>query len=243
MKPSSRARPASWEQAAPPLARGNIVLINGTSSSGKSSLARELQEIMDEPYLHLGLDHFIHNLPQRCFVLSDGVNPSVADYFLVVFPDGTIRDDLPEQDDAAAVERMGTMTEVRIGPGGLRFFAGMYRALAALAQAGVNVIHDDVIHDPRVLVAAVDALADLDVLFVGLRLPQEVAEQRERRRGNRVAGGAAAFHQRVHAHGVYDLELDTSTLSPLECALEVKRELNGSLPRHAFRDLAARRAG
>lgn len=37
---------------------GSIVLNNGTSSAGKSTLARALQEAMDEPYLHTGIDHF-----------------------------------------------------------------------------------------------------------------------------------------------------------------------------------------
>lgn len=225
------------------MARGTIVLINGTSSSGKTSLARAFQEIADEPFLLLGLDHFIHNLPRQCFVMSDGVAPAESDYFLVVFPDGVLRAELPEQHDAQFIERLGTMTEVRIGPSGLRFLAGMYHAIAALADAGVNVIHDDVIHDPQVLAEAATTLSSRDVLFVGLRLPLEVAEQREHERGDRAGGGATAFYDLVHAHGNYDLELDTSILNPTECGLLVWQALTDGRPRRALRELAARSSG
>jgi chloramphenicol 3-O phosphotransferase len=139
-------------------------------------------------------------------------------------------------EDAAHVD--GTLIEVRIGPGGLQLFAGMYRGIATLAAAGIDVVVDDVIYDRRVLKAAVEALVDAQVLFVALRLPREVAERRERERGDRGPGGAVAFYDRVHAHGVYDLELDTSVATPRECAQAIKRALEGDHPRRAFRQLA-----
>ena len=36
---------------------GKIILINGASSSGKSTLARALQKQLDEPFWHLSIDH------------------------------------------------------------------------------------------------------------------------------------------------------------------------------------------
>src|SRR5215472_6983223 len=35
---------------------GQIVFLNGTSSSGKSSIARELMLILDRPYFHMSVD-------------------------------------------------------------------------------------------------------------------------------------------------------------------------------------------
>lgn len=37
---------------------GAIIVLHGASCSGKTSLAKALQEVLDEPYLHVGLDHF-----------------------------------------------------------------------------------------------------------------------------------------------------------------------------------------
>jgi len=36
---------------------GSIILINGASSAGKSTLARALQKQLDEPFWHLSIDH------------------------------------------------------------------------------------------------------------------------------------------------------------------------------------------
>jgi chloramphenicol 3-O-phosphotransferase len=38
------------------MAVGTIILLNGTVSAGKTSLARTLQDVMGAPYLHLGAD-------------------------------------------------------------------------------------------------------------------------------------------------------------------------------------------
>jgi chloramphenicol 3-O phosphotransferase len=37
--------------------RGRVILLNGASSSGKSSIARELQRQLPAPFLHLSIDH------------------------------------------------------------------------------------------------------------------------------------------------------------------------------------------
>lgn len=43
---------------------GKVILISGTSSSGKSTLAKGLQRSLAEPFLHLQLDGFIEMLPR-----------------------------------------------------------------------------------------------------------------------------------------------------------------------------------
>ena len=39
--------------------RGRIILLNGASSSGKSTLARELQAELDTPFLYLSSDQLV----------------------------------------------------------------------------------------------------------------------------------------------------------------------------------------
>jgi chloramphenicol 3-O phosphotransferase len=43
----------------------------------------------------------------------------------------------------------------------------------------------------------------------------------------------------VHAHGLYDLEVDTSGLSPEECAYTIQRRLENGPPPSAFQHLAS----
>ena len=43
---------------------GKIILISGTSSSGKSTLAEGLQKSLTDPFLHVQLDSYIEMLPR-----------------------------------------------------------------------------------------------------------------------------------------------------------------------------------
>lgn len=42
-----------------------LILLNGTSSAGKSSIVKYLQEKLQDPYLDMGLDKFLYMLPNR----------------------------------------------------------------------------------------------------------------------------------------------------------------------------------
>jgi chloramphenicol 3-O-phosphotransferase/GNAT superfamily N-acetyltransferase len=44
---------------------GTILILNGTSSSGKTTLLEALQASLDEPFLNAGIDKFIWMLPER----------------------------------------------------------------------------------------------------------------------------------------------------------------------------------
>jgi chloramphenicol 3-O phosphotransferase len=44
---------------------GTVVVLNGASSSGKTSILRQLQELFVEPFLDAGIDRFIWMLPRR----------------------------------------------------------------------------------------------------------------------------------------------------------------------------------
>lgn len=194
--------------------QGNIIFLNGTSSSGKTTIAKILQEIMEGYYIRTGIDHVLEAAPDTIHAMSDGHNPSTTEGFLWVFPHGDTH-----------------VSEIRLGPAALRLCAGMYGAAAALATTGNDVIIDDVVFDSRVLEAAVTTLHPFNVLFVGVLCPMDVAEERERARGDRVQGLVNAHYHRVHAHGMYDLDIDTSILTPIDCATQIKeRLLKGPAP-------------
>lgn len=163
---------------------------------------------MDGYYLHTGLDHFLERLPLKFHAECMDETPLNYEGFLWVMTGD------PRQ-----------VTEIRIGPSGLRILSGMYHACAALAAEGIDLIIDDVVFDSRILRAAVDALHSFKVLFVGVRCPFEIALQRETERGDRDKGLVRAHFHKVHNHGNYDLEVDTSILTPLECANRIKDRL------------------
>ena len=49
--------------------KGKAIFLNGTSSSGKTTIASALQQTLAEPYLHLSVDAFLHQCPEA--VLRD----------------------------------------------------------------------------------------------------------------------------------------------------------------------------
>lgn len=57
---------------------GKIILLNGTSSSGKRAIVTQLQAVLDEPYLSLSIDNFLHNLPER-YMSDEGKDILVYD--------------------------------------------------------------------------------------------------------------------------------------------------------------------
>ena len=93
----------------------------------------------------------------------------------------------------------------------------MYRSVKAMASTGFNVIVDDVIMEERVLKFICQLMAR-EAYFIGIHCPKEEALRRETERGDRFPGLVETQFDIVHKLGVYDLECDTLTNSPTECA-------------------------
>lgn len=184
---------------------GTIIVLNGTSSSGKTSLVRALQELLDEPFLDAGLDRFLWMLPSRY------LRPPLWD------------------------EVLGRATEA--GPAGHQLVSGMHHTIASLSRAGCNVIADHVLVEPRWLQECAALLSDLPAYLVGVHCPLAILEERERQRKDRTLGQARAQFGRVHAHGLYDVEVDTSLLSPEACALRIRARLEDGTGPVAFKRL------
>lgn len=172
-----------------------IIMLNGVSSSGKSSIARALQDAWITPLLHVGVDTFIDMMPSR--FCGEGQE---ARYGLQFVPVQT---------------QEGPVAEIRPGPYAKRLFAGMIGAIGALARARSDIIVDEVLFGDDMLREHVRELRGQTVYFVAIHCPLAIVEQRERERGDRFINSARAQFPLVHGptrH--YDLELDTSLSSP-----------------------------
>jgi chloramphenicol 3-O phosphotransferase len=55
------------EPIPPDRGHGRVIILNGASSSGKTTLAKALQRALDEPFLHVSSDRFVESgmLPER----------------------------------------------------------------------------------------------------------------------------------------------------------------------------------
>ncbi|MCK2215598.1 chloramphenicol phosphotransferase CPT [Actinomadura sp. ATCC 31491] len=168
-----------------------VIVLNGGSSSGKSTIARALQTILPDPWLAFSVDTLVEALPPA---MRD------AEAGLVIGADGSVN--------------VGPEFAVMDGA----WTAGI--AAMARAGARV-VVDDVFIGQAASRRRWQDALAGLAVLWVGVRCDPAVAAAREAARGDRPAGMAASQAAAVHQGVAYDVEVDTTHAGPLECARAV----------------------
>ncbi len=121
-------------------------------------------------------------------------------------------------------------TGIEFGPDGEVVVGSRFRAVeaawmtgvAAMARAGAYVIIDEVFLGGAASQQRWrDALAGLDVMWVGVRCDSAVAAGREIARGDRNRGMAEAQADLVHQGVVYDLEVDTTHTESLVCARSI----------------------
>ena len=174
-----------------------IIILNGVGSAGKSSIAKALQGLTGDRFLHVQMDGFLDMMPE--------VGWGRPDWFAV---------ETLEEDGLPSVD-------IRSGPLGERLMRGMRRAIAALAAAGNDVIVDEVMEAP-VKRDYEALLAGFEARFVGIFAPLDVLEARERARGDRMIGLARRQFSRIHKDIAYDLALDTTEATAQECAQRIK---------------------
>jgi chloramphenicol 3-O phosphotransferase len=198
---------------------GQIIILNGTPRSGKSSIVAVIQETFDGVWMNLGVDRFMQMTPAR-YLPGIGLRP------------GGERQDIEPlipilysamYESIAAHSRLGLNVVVDVG-------------------------HHDAYAIPRgILADCARRLNGLPVLFVGVRCPIEIIMERRRSTGWDVGRSADApvphpvrlWQREVHIPGIYDLEVDTSVRSPSACAELIREHLEHGPTPSAFQQLAA----
>jgi chloramphenicol 3-O phosphotransferase len=182
---------------------GRVVILNGAPRSGKSCIARALQQ--SGAWINFGVDAAIAMTPEP---LRPGIGlrpggerpelePFVQQFYGALF--GAI----------AAMAQEG---------------------LDVVSDFG---LHDDYSRPLGIVADATQRLAGLDVLLVGVRCPIEtiMARRNADPQGGYYAAGDGVpepvkrWQDAVHVPGFYDLELDPSLLTPDDCAAEIQRVL------------------
>jgi chloramphenicol 3-O phosphotransferase len=174
------------------------IVLNGTSCSGKSSIAAALQALWPGPLQVTGIDTFLASQSQPFFATGGRVAAGFS--WVPVTVDG--------QPAFAVVP----------GPLGLGMIRASHAYWAACAGVGLDQVIDDVWLVPDQPAGLRDALLAANTLWVGVHCPLALAEQRERDRGDRIVGTVRGQHAVVHTFRKYDVDVDTSVTTPQECA-------------------------
>lgn len=191
--------------------RGLIIFLNGTSSSGKTSIAMEMKKQGEIPFHHLSIDQFLHNYDQ--------------------FIDTTYPDMKPTRELEAHV-----MADILFGPIGSLYYA----TIKLFSEMGLNVIVDTVISNDKWFNGFYDLLSDYPILFVGVHCSKEELARREQSRGDREIGLAHSQFDYIYAYDEYDLEVNTEELSSAACAEKILSYINSDQEYMAFKKLSRR---
>lgn len=169
-----------------------IIYLNGPSSSGKTTLAKALQQEIDVPFIHIGLDRVIGMMPDKLNNWEGGPAPLGFSW-------------KPSIDETGA-----PVQEIQAGLFGRKMIQTLREIVLTLVRMGHYVIVDDVSFGKCEVDEWKEALKDWKVLWIGIKASLNVLESREKERGNRLHGSARAQYFKVHQDVLYDLEFDTS---------------------------------
>ena len=193
----------------------DVILVNGPSSAGKSTLCRALQAAVMEPYLCIGFDDFIFTSPPRYYRGADTAEQADQDAFTTAGVRMVVTSSPGEPRRVVA----------EFGPVFRRLIDGMAPAVRAIVDAGNRVVFDHVLHDQAMYDSMRTAFRGLNVFSVGVICPLEVLEAREAARGDRVIGRARGLVEVVHGFCAYDVTIDTGKDDPQACLAQVLKAL------------------
>jgi chloramphenicol 3-O phosphotransferase len=130
------------------------------------------------------------------------------------------------------------------------FYAALYDSVGAHSRTGLNVVVDVGHHDAEVLAECARRLDGLPALLVGVRCPINVIMERRkasapgsyatRSAAEPVPAPVRRWQHDVHVPRLYDLEVDTSRLSPGLCAGVIRQRLEDETAPTALRKLTER---
>jgi chloramphenicol 3-O phosphotransferase len=166
----------------------NVIILNGGSSSGKTTLAKCLQNSLTESWLRFSIDDLIQAIP----------------------------DAMRKKDSGIKLDEDGSVTP---GADFRKLETAWMHGIGEMARRGARIIIDDV------FLSGVEArkrweasLEGLQVLWVGIFCDPTIAAMREKKRGDRIGGMAVTQATSVHEGMLYDVTVDTTEMSPEECA-------------------------
>lgn len=184
-----------------------IIYINGPSSSGKTTLAHALQQELDQPFLHIGIDRMIGMMPDK---INNWEGGPASDGFSW----------------KASIDEMGhPIYEIQMGPFAKKMSDTLKEIVLTMAKMGHHIIIDDVAFGKKDVDKWRSILSEYKVLWIGIHTPLPLLEERERERGDRILGSARGQFHQVHNEVIYDLNFDTSIDSLAKIAQVIKEKL------------------
>jgi len=185
-----------------------VIMLNGTTSCGKTSISWALANLSSKPMLMTGCD--------KCWAMIP--RSRLADWFEFV----------PGKDE----EGKETAHWIPTPQLGQRLYDAAPKIARLLVEQGFNVIVDEVLLDNRALQLYLNELKGVPVYLVGVHCSLRTLEEREKLRCDRPIGLARRQLPLVHNFVPnYDFEISTEHKEPSDCAKEILTFVEQNQPR------------
>lgn len=179
-----------------------IILLNGPSSAGKSSIVKAIQWISSKPWLSFGVDSFIAAMPSKYSpggaLAHEGIN------FI-----------------SGLDENGHTITKVESGHYWIKISKSIRSSLQQLVNDGLDIIIDEVTWEKEELEEYFSLFKDHSICYVTVNCDLVKIEEREIIRGDRSIGLARYELPKIKNMDNYwkaDLTIDTTNKTPFENA-------------------------
>ncbi|MCX5925443.1 MAG: hypothetical protein NT124_04105 [Candidatus Dependentiae bacterium] len=188
---------------------GTIIILNGPSGSGKSSIQKEFQALMmPNVWIKLGIDNlFDQPMPD--------ITPENMSFWQSPNPIRWVE----ESHDSTG----NKIITLHVGQQGEKVAYAMNSTIAAYARTGCNIIVDYIAYDHKWLKDLENQCADIKTYYVAVEIPLEILEQREQARGTSPKGHARSHYATVYGDKKYDLTVNSGTHTAREIAEQLMK--------------------
>ena len=187
---------------------GFVIVLNGPSASGKSSIQKEFQSLMmPNLWIKLGIDN-LFDKPMPDITLEN------LSFWQKENPIRWVTTSKDEEDNPV-------MTLI-VGEQGEKVAYGMNDAIASYAKNGCNVIVDYIAYKKEWIEDLQSKLKDSQTCFVKVNISLKTLEDREVARATSPKGHARSHYDTVYWDLNYDFEVDSGKNSAQEIAQQIK---------------------
>lgn len=188
---------------------GTVIILNGPSGSGKSSIQKEFQKLMmPNLWCKAGIDNLFDNLMPE-------ITPENMSYWQSANPTRWV--------ETTKDVGQNTVITLFVGAQGEKVAYGMNNAIADYARNGCNLIIDYIAYKKEWLADLESKLKGIRTYWVRVNIPLDVLEEREATRGTSPKGHARSHYFTVYGDRHYDLIVDSSKNSAAEIAEQIKQ--------------------
>lgn len=188
--------------------KGQVIILNGPSSSGKTSIQKEFQRIMmPELWIKTGIDD-----------LFDRAMPDVTVDSMSFWRSPNPIRWVEESKDVQG----NPLITLHVGTEGEKVAYAMNSAIAAYAVNGCNVIVDYIAYDQAWLIDLEKKCASFKTYYVAIEIALDILELREKARGTSPHGHARSHYVGVYGDRVYDLVVNSGEQTVSEIAASIR---------------------